>query len=384
MPKRVLFVSKPVAPPFHDGTKCLVRDVALNLSRYEATVMVPHGATGLGQAPRAGHPGLHVAHVYADAGAYTPALADNARAAAYLAVGARADLWHFVFAPNPRSSAIGRIARAVRRTKVVQTVASAPRRFSPELFFGDAIVAQSNWTAARVVRALAEELETRSARRKIPLVRVIPPPVGPLREVRQEEIAAVARKLELPAGVPVFVYPGDLEVSTGADTVARAVPHLAHALPDSVVVFACRPKTPAAPRIEAELRTRLDPSRVRFSREIDLPALLARASVVLFPVDDLYGKVDLPISLLEAMSLGVPVVGLDSGPLADLAETVRLPAGDAEGLARSAVQLHGDRPFRERLVQAARRAVADRYDARVVAAAYERVYDEVLRSNAPD
>ena len=36
---RVLFVSKPIAPPFHDGTKCLVRDVASELRDFSPVVM---------------------------------------------------------------------------------------------------------------------------------------------------------------------------------------------------------------------------------------------------------------------------------------------------------------------------------------------------------
>ncbi|HVW24197.1 MAG TPA: glycosyltransferase family 4 protein [Polyangiaceae bacterium] len=377
MRRRVLFVSKPIGPPFYDGTKCLVRDVALNLTRYESVVMVPPGVTSLGYPPRAGNPGVSAARVYAGAGSYAPALADNARAAAFLAFGARASLFHFVFAPNARSSAVGRATSALRRVKVVQTVASAPRAFSANLFFGDAVVVQSNWAATRVVRAFDAE-----GRERVPLLRVVPPPVGPMRRRLPAELEAIARQLSLPHGAPVFVYPGDLEVSSGAETVARAVAPIARALPSAVVVFACRPKTPEAPRIEAVLRARLDGRAVRFVREIDLPALLALASCVLFPVDDLYGKVDLPISLLEAMRLGVPVVALDSGPLADLREAVQVPAGDADALAQCAVRLVKEPRFRDAVVDAGRRAVTERYDAPVVAAAYERVYDEVLNGPA--
>jgi phosphatidylinositol alpha-1,6-mannosyltransferase len=373
MRRRVQFVSKPIGPPFNDGTKCLVRDVALHLRRYESVVMVPPGVTNLGYAPCAGNPGVSAARVYTAAGAYTPALADNARAAAFLALRADAPLFHFVFAPNARSSAVGRVTSALRRVKVVQTVASAPRSFTANLFFGDAVVVQSNWTATQVVRAFEAE-----RRARVPLLRVVPPPVGPVRERTRSELAEVSRQLGLSEGAPVFVYPGDLEVSSGAETVARAVGPIVEALPSAVVVFACRPKTAEAPRIEAMLRARLDARSVRFVREIDLPALLARASCVLFPVDDLYGKVDLPISLLEAMRLGVPVVALDSGPLADLREAVQVPAGDADALANRAVRLVKERPFRDAVVAAAARAIRERYDARVVAAAYEGVYDEVL------
>jgi hypothetical protein len=379
MPKRVLFVSKPIAPPFYDGTKCLVRDVALNLTRYRAQIMVPKRSGGLGGPLRAGHPGIERAEIYTDAGSYTPLLGANARAMAYLAVGARADLWHFVFAPNPRASAVARAARVLRHAKVVQTVASAPRHFSAGIFFGDVIVAQSNWTATRIVRALGEGPGPLPlGRARLPRVRVIPPPVGPLRETDPSSVEDVGRLLALPASAPVFVYPGDLEVSSGAETVARAVEPIARALPSAIVVFACRPKTAAAPGIEAALRARLDPAKVRFVREIDLPALLARATAVLFPVDDLYGKVDIPISLLEAMRLGVPVVGLDSGPLADLRECVQVPAADPEAVARAAIRLWNDENFREFIVAGGRRAVSQRHDACVVAEAYERVYDEVL------
>lgn len=383
MPKRVLFVSKPIGPPFHDGTKCLVRDVALNLTRYEAQIMVPPGDLGLGYPPGPDHPGVTPARVYANSGSYAPALAANARAMAFLAVRARAELWHFVFAPNPRASVMARVARVLRRAKVVQTVASPPRHFTAGLFFGDVIVAQSNWTASRIVRALGDgpmSLPPWAAR--TPLIRVIPPPVGPLTAGNARAADAVARSLGLPASAPVFVYPGDLEVSTGAETVAGAVEPIVRALPSAVVVFACRPKTAEAPRIEAGLRARLDPGNVRFAREIDLPALLARTTAVLFPVDDLYGKVDLPISLLEAMRLGVPVVALDAGPLADLKESVQVPARDSHALAGAAIRLWKDPGLRENLVREGRLAVARRYDASVVAAAYERVYDEVLNGGS--
>lgn len=379
MPKRVLFVSKPIGPPFHDGTKCLVRDVALNLLRYESTLMVPPGVTSIGYAPRARNPGVHAARVYADPGAFTPALGANARAAAFLLFTARADVWHFVFAPNARSSAVGRVARAFRRATVVQTVASAPRTFSAELFFGDVVVAQSAWTADRVTRAL-ESHHGSGAGARSPLVRVIPPPVGPVEAPAAGDVERVSRDLGLLSDVPVFVYPGDLEVSSGAETVAAAVGAITRALPSAVVVFACRHKTAAAPAIERALATRLDPRSVRFVRDVKLPTLLARATAVLFPVDDLYGKVDVPISLLEAMRLGVPVVALDSGPLSDLEATVRVSAGDAPALADAAVRLAKDAGFRQSVAAAGRYTVDTRFDARVVAGCYEDVYDEVLRA----
>src|SRR5690606_4769174 len=41
---RVLFVSKPIVAPFHDGTKCLVRDIASHLSAVRPLVLGVPGA----------------------------------------------------------------------------------------------------------------------------------------------------------------------------------------------------------------------------------------------------------------------------------------------------------------------------------------------------
>ena len=64
-----------------------------------------------------------------------------------------------------------------------------------------------------------------------------------------------------------------------------------------------------------DLRRDLNPSRVRLVREApDILALLRTSAAVLFPVEDLYGKVDIPIVLLSALENGSPL-GVVSWPV---------------------------------------------------------------------
>jgi phosphatidylinositol alpha-1,6-mannosyltransferase len=362
---RVLFVSKPIAPPFHDGTKCLVRDVARHLERALPVVMSSKGAPPLEAAP--GYAPIEAAPVYPDAGRFTPGLTQNLRAATWLLSRSRADVWHFVFAPNPRTSAVGRFLRRARGVPVVQTIASPPRSFDgiERLLFGDIVVAQSRWTRDRIPGGQT---------------RVIPPPVGPIAERGIELQRAVRRELDVSDDARLFVYPGDLETSGGAESVARVVGPLVAELPQAVVVFAYRAKSPRAEPIARELRARLDPAHVRFTSELDdVLALIAASAVVLFPVDDLWGKVDLPIVLLESMVLGVPVVALDYGPLSDLEGAVLVPAGDDRALVRAAIELADNPAQRARVIEAQRDAIQRRHRAEVVAKAYEELYLEVSR-----
>ncbi|MET0792326.1 MAG: hypothetical protein ABW061_12460, partial [Polyangiaceae bacterium] len=78
MTPRVLFVSKPIAPPFHDGSKCLVRDVATHLTRASATVLSTPGAPPLAAFP--GFLTVDTAEAYGAPGGFTPAFSANLRA----------------------------------------------------------------------------------------------------------------------------------------------------------------------------------------------------------------------------------------------------------------------------------------------------------------
>jgi glycosyltransferase involved in cell wall biosynthesis len=374
MPPSVLFVSKPIAPPFHDGSKCLVRDVARHLTRIDPTVMSLPGAPPLLAAE--GARAVRSVAAYGAPGGFTPAFSANLRAAAWLLLGSRASVWHFVFAPNTRTSGAGRTLKRLRGVPVVQTIASPPRTFdNPQgLFFGDLLVAQSAWTRAAV------ELSYEGCGLVAPRMTVIPPPVPDLSAPSAEDIAVVRRALQLGPEQRYLIYPGDLETSSGADATAALAERLPALLPDVVTVFAYRRKTANAAEVAQRLSARLPSAHTRFVENApDMLALLAGAAAVVFPVDDLWGKVDLPIVLLEAMALGVPIVALDQGPLRDLGGVVKVPNLGADRWLRDVTTLIGDNGQMQSVVAAQRASLDERHRAQVVARAYEDLYLELVR-----
>ncbi|MCW5791821.1 MAG: glycosyltransferase family 4 protein [Polyangiaceae bacterium] len=365
MKPRVLFVSKPIVPPFHDGTKCLVRDLAQSMTEVRPAVMGE--LAGVDSLP-----------VYSTPGRFTPSFTQNARAALYLFTRARAALWHFVFAPNPMTSQVGALARALRQVPVVQTVASPPLSFegAERWLFGDVVVAQSRDTARQL---LAAAVRSPDGSKRAPRVEVIPPCVTPPSRAREEVVQALRRQLKIASAAPIFLYPGDVETSSAALTIATATAELTRRLPGAVVVFACRAKTPAAGPLLDALRRRLEGLPVRFAGELpSILPLLQTSRAVLFPVDDLRGKVDLPIVLLEAMHLGVPVIAAEGGPLDDLEHTLRVPPKDAGALVAACAQLEESPERRQELICGATAAVSTRHLPAQVAARYEALYAELL------
>jgi phosphatidylinositol alpha-1,6-mannosyltransferase len=110
-----------------------------------------------------------------------------------------------------------------------------------------------------------------------------------------------------------------------------------------------------------------------------MPALLAAARVVAFPVDDLYGKVDVPLVLLEAMALGIPVIVARGGPLEALSCAPQVEPGDSAALAAECTKLLTDSRLAEESVDAGKALYAARFSPKVVAAAYDDLYGELLQ-----
>lgn len=340
-----------------------MRDVANHLDRFEAHVLGVRVAEP--ELPRAIVHAIHGA-----GGTYAPALRQNVEAAAWMLARSSAELWHFVFAPNVRSSRVARFLKLARRVPVVQTVASPPRSFErpDRLLFGDVVVTQSAHTRSALLAGFAAAPG--------PEILEIPPP-APLVSVSPERRRAAALGLGIPSEARFLLYPGDLETSRGAERTAE----LARSLADEevFVVFAYRNKTERAGLRASELEASLAGARVRFVENApDIHALVAAASVVVFPVDDLYGKVDLPIVLLEAFRLGTPVVALDEGPLGSLVGARRLPWVPGEWV-RLLRALLAEESLRLGLVDDGRAAVRDRYEPARVAGRYEAVYEALLR-----
>jgi glycosyltransferase involved in cell wall biosynthesis len=164
--------------------------------------------------------------------------------------------------------------------------------------------------------------------------------------------------------------------------ILAALPDIVRQCPDVLLVFACRTKTPEALAIEEAVRRDVAAggwsAHVRFLRQVaDFESLLALSTLVLFPVQSLRRKMDIPLTLLQALALRRPLVVSALGPLTELIEQpvgTGVTPGDAAALAAAVVALLKD-PERCGAMGAAGQAlVAERYTMDRMASSYEQLY----------
>jgi glycosyltransferase involved in cell wall biosynthesis len=306
----VVLVSKPLGPPWADGSSRLVGELVEALAAEDPGVTLRYEIhTKGGYAPS----GTSIAAVPWDASGRL----SNLRMTARLLRRRGAAVFAFFFAPHPPAVLVASVVSRLAGATPVQVVCSQPRSFrsARKLCFGWRVVALSPWTRERLVASGVDESR----------VVVVPPPLRPLERPSTERLEQARATLELDRGKRVVLFPGDAEPGGGLQTLAEAIPKVLRRVPETVVVIACRPKTPrAAEEVDRARRTLTRAgalAAVRFAGAVDdFHALLAVSDLCVLPASTLYAKVDYPYALLEAMSLGAPVVVGQGTAIGDLIE----------------------------------------------------------------
>ncbi|MEJ2848708.1 glycosyltransferase [Nocardioides sp. CCNWLW212] len=135
-------------------------------------------------------------------------------------------------------------------------------------------------------------------------------------------------------------------------------------------------------RVEEQVRAAGLEHRVRLlGQRRDVARLLAAADVLVLPSD----REGLPMTVLEAMAAGVPVVASAVGGLRSLdARTVELVApGSPAALADGLLRVLGSASQRAEMAARGRGVAAARFSVETMRARYQRIYDELNRSRRP-
>jgi glycosyltransferase involved in cell wall biosynthesis len=205
------------------------------------------------------------------------------------------------------------------------------------------------------------------------------PNAVPVAELRRRAEAGPGRdSLGIPEGALVLIEVARFAPQKGQAALLRIVAGLREALGDVRVLFVGDGETLEEVRGEAE-RLGADAWASFLGGRRDVPELLGLADVSALPST---GE-GLPMSLIEAIAVGTPVIGTDVGDVRWLIETTGaglcVEAGEEAAFASACERLLGDPELRARLRQAGERGVED-LDAPLMVERYEKVFEAAIRS----
>jgi phosphatidylinositol alpha-1,6-mannosyltransferase len=304
----------------------------------------------------------------------------KARFAAWLAA-TRADVFHLVFYPQPATLRMLRPLLAAKRGPVVQTIQAA---FAPSTHFAPLVVARH---VVAVSERIAREL---SAAMPGLDVTVVHPAVDPTLLATARADGAFAAGFN--DGRRFVLYAGNWSEPLGVLEALEVFALVAADLNDVDLVVANRASLRAAhASAEAAVRDRFDErvrelaleSRVKVVGLLpEFRAVVAAAAALLFPALDLReGKLDLPLVVLEAVALGVPVALYDIAPLDEFAFAPAgavARAGDRAALAAGLGARLSDASAHRDASEAGRVLARDAFDPATRAATLRGVYERAL------
>jgi glycogen synthase len=216
-----------------------------------------------------------------------------------------------------------------------------------------------------VSRRIAEDLVQRAPELSATRLEVIPNPVnvGALRATPRSE------------GRPYALYLGKLAPNKGTSFLVDVI--RAADLDWPLVIAGDGPD-----RALLEAQANASGRAIEFTGWVDKDAatrLLANASMLIFPSR---GPESLSRVLIEASALGVPIAAMDTGGTRDIIdhEVTGLLSRTPEELAADVRRLRHDPSLRQRLGDAARHKMERDFDAAVVIARVERLYEELVRT----
>jgi len=196
-----------------------------------------------------------------------------------------------------------------------------------------------------------------------------------------EEKARLRREFHLPIGAPVVLFVGRLAPEKELSSLIAAFREVLDHRPDAILVLAG--DGPSRAELESSA-TNLLGSSIRFTGMVPVNnvRLYMQASDVFALVSSLEG---LPVSLIEAMAVGLPSVVSDIPANLQLIESgnhgLAVPVGDSHAIARSILTLIEDESGRRAMGASARAKVSAAYATESVVRRYERLFAGMLRSS---
>ena len=304
----------------------------------------------------------------------------------------RPDLVHVHWpAPNGFFGAAARLFSR-GRVRVVSSYYSAELRWIEHSI--PVLVPFLKWTVRSADAVTANSTATASVVRRfgdVP-VHVVPAPAGiPARLLAgTTDTPTMRRGRDNGDAPPEVLFVGRLVERKGVEVLVRAVARLARQRPIALTVVGDGEWRSRISEVVSETDASGFVNMAGRVSEDELIEAYRRADVFVLPaVFDSKGDTEgLGVVLIEALSMGLPVVGANVGGIPDIVVDGKtgwlFPAGDDKELARVLAQVLDDRVEARKRVRAGIRRVRERFAPESVAGAYGACYDAAVSERAND
>lgn len=371
MPRRVLLATRPLVPPWDEASKNFAYFLGRSVENHRLTLLTTQEK--IADLPTTVTEEPIFRHHHLNLGAKL-ALFRYLRK-----VRADFDVTHYLFTPTKQNTTLIKLFAKPSRGKTLQTIATLREDlYTPtelrSLLFADHITVYADLTKRKLA-----DLGFNNVSRIYPGI-----DLDLYRPTKKNKL--VMETYQLRPEDFFVVYPGEYTRLGITDTLFDAWVSYFQVNPTTNIrfLFACRIKNEADHEKRSVLQTKTQAlgltDKILFQDTqaiADMAALYNTADVVLFPVENLRGKFDVPLVIIEAYACGKPVILSDLPQFQEFTNPdicVTLSRGSGAAITDSVAYLSQNRAEGLRLGDNARRFVKDHFDLKNTAKQYEELY----------
>lgn len=375
--KKILLVTRPIAPPWDEASKNFAYYLAKNMTGMEMHLMTK------GELPDM--PENVCQHPIYTASENDITFSQKIRSLFFQWREKNTfDVVHYFFTPTKLNSFLIKNFLSSKKTKSIQTVATLREDlYSDEeikkMMFGDLIITYSDYAKNKLARLGFENVER------------VYPGIDLEKYQPREKNQGLLQKCGLSAEDFIINFTGEYTRLGAMDNVIDSFIEIARKIPKARLSLAVRIKNEKDARKKKEVVEKLKKnnlldrvsfldSSIDYGKDFDMSDAYNLCDVSLFPVQNMRGKFDIPLAVVEAMACAKPVILSDLPILAELGNqnnSVIIKAGDVPSLVAAISDLYDHPEKRVAIGQATQKFVAEKFDIKKVAEIYEQIYKEL-------
>ena len=369
--KRILLVTRPVAPPWDEASKNFAYYLANSAKNFSFSVLTPGLVQDFSQT-------IQQLPVYTKNNLNLN-WNQRLRLLKLIPKVKDFDILHFMLTPSKINAFAFKFFLSSKKNKTVQTIATLREDLLSDkdfkkILFADLLITYSDY-AKNKLQSLGFENVIR-----------IYPGIDLAKFMPNGKNLETLSRFEIKDTDFVVIYPGEYVRLGATDDIVASLPELFKQIPNAKFVFANRFKNEKDVQKKAEVVETLKKEgildKVAFTDTFsDMPKIYNLADVVVFPVRNMQGKFDVPLAVIEAMACEKPVVISDLPILKEFAtkdNSVIIKTGNTEQFISEIVELSKDKLRCEQIGKAARKYTEENFDINSVATQYEAAYEKLL------
>ena len=369
--KKILFVTRPLSPPWDEASKNFAYDLACTLTDHAITIPV--------DVINADAP-AHITQQKIYSSNYF-SLWQKTRLVFYLWQNAQKfDLIHLLFTPTKFNSTVLKFILGNRNVKIIQTIATVRDDLYTvqdlkNMYFGDVLVTYSQWAKKKLENIGFTQIT--QIYPGINLSKFSPSPKDP----------ALLIQLGFTKNDIIISYPGEF-VRLGATDLIIDV--FLDIWKDSTYAHikylcSCRIKNDADQKKKKAIIRRITDAgfrdRVVFTDTFgDVNALYNLADIIIFPVTSMKGKFDVPLAMIEPYACKKPVIASNLPLFQEFSSdtiNVIIPTAQKEPLRNAILALTADLARQKTLGENAYIFAHQTFDIKNVARNYTKIYEQL-------